>query len=583
MGLSGWATSGAGADLPGVSPRGNTPAAIADAHARSIGNSRPLVLGADTYDITEPLVFGAGGNKLNLLGTNHTGQRKTTLRAVAPMPYMVKLTFQTDLSNIVLDANGFADHCVVNAGASESMFTNVDLFGAKSDGWLETGTNLPRIVVPAGGVVRAANVVTVTWPHQYKVGDPVALVDDISWNYRSTATFPAGTKTVTAVTASTFSYAESGANAASIGPHEFAGATYVYNDNNQFWNFRTSNCGHIWTTDEIEHVQPGRRTIVVATAATQADSDIIVFTGLNVRQLGLRTGDPLCVGNVFYLILRVTADDRVQVLAPAAATASGLGFSIGRGGGFNQEHHGDNGISEFFGGLHRHHAGPAMAFHGLYGPLVYGGQFDFLPFHAIRVGSHGAFPCIGAKFYGQYFEAIRRRPFALGGAQDFRAEPAQDLTWTGLPGTATHQTLVDYLAQEGNCNGKVSNRDGEWPVGTHLNYIPTTKLQDCTVEGTFAHQIVEMTNPTGPWELASNFVIFDPTNADRSIDHPVLVAGQEGRVVKFMCKGGAGHTVTLRDEADLAGSKLKLGAATRVLAAGAFITLACDGSYWWEA
>ena len=134
--------------------------------------------------------------------------------------------------------------------------------------------------------------------------------------------------------------------------------------------------------------------------------------------------------------------------------------------------------------------------------------------------------------------------------------------------------------------GSYISRDGMWAIGTGDAFTivaPVTTLQDASANLTFKYQVAEMTAPAATFAWTTNFIILDPGGSNRSIDYPCRVSSDRGRIVQVMCKVGQANTFTLRDEADLAGSKLKLRAATRVLDAGDQITLVCDGTYWWEA
>lgn len=98
------------------------------------------------------------------------------------------------------------------------------LLGAPSG--RNTVTNPGQITIAIGSLVRVTNVVTATLSagatHTYQVGN---VVTKSGATGADVTAFPDGSKTITAITATTFSYAETAADATSVGTNLFIGPT----------------------------------------------------------------------------------------------------------------------------------------------------------------------------------------------------------------------------------------------------------------------------------------------------------------------------------------------------------------------
>jgi hypothetical protein len=112
-----------------------------------------------------------------------------------------------------------------------------------------------------------------------------------------------------------------------------------------------------------------------------------------------------------------------------------------------------NNVNKHFNCLYRSAAGCGATFGGLYGPLVSGGQFDFIGAYGVSVGIQGFGSVITSTFERVYFEAI-------GAPADFWAGAASGLTIngvnTGQPvvafGNASHAVGV-LITNDQNDNG----------------------------------------------------------------------------------------------------------------------------------
>jgi hypothetical protein len=481
--------------------------AIQAAIDRAIQLNREVELDARTYVLHAPLRIP---NFVHLRGayrggdTPHvgTGDGRTILRGALPMSDVLGVTNgrTVRISDIVLDANWLADHCLYLAGCVHSHFERVTVGGARFDGVHLAKFHNGLSVINGGNVFRALETTA----------------------------------------------------------------------NGRF--FRTSGVN-------TDHLLAQQCHLLIGAKAHVASGDnVVAFSGVDLTVLGLRPGDPLRVvtgAREFFLVQGVLSDTTLRVSQAPDVTAVDCDFAIGRGDGYHEVNgSGDNNTTTFEGGLFRSNAGYAIALGGGYGCRVYGGQFDYGRFWAVRVGCDDIDPLVGTTvsmapaFYSSYFESFERAPFL------FRA-----CTSAGVYHPTAPAHGYDTPHPE-SVRGVWVDDEGLWPIGTVRSRIPATKTLDARLEGhtELGGYVIQPVPTDVPLDASGVHWILRPGTT------PVLLMGTptlalRGSKPLWLQNDGPG-AVTLQDESVLAGSKLKLRSPTLTLEEKQIVHFLCDGVHW---
>jgi len=320
----------------------------------------------------------------------------------------------------------------------------------------------------------------------------------------------------------------------------------------------------------------------------------ISFTGIDVLSLGLRAGDFIRVGMGAQKRMKMVLDAPTSATAVVVDTpfdfeASGLEFAIMSGDGYREEHHGDNNLNTFRGGIFRSNAGAAFAFNGLYGGTLQDAQIDYNTYGVRVGGTYGGNACIGGLVAHCYFEQLQSgKPFKLSSAQNWNILAPVDNN--GDP-----DANIDYTSP-GTALGLYVNRDGMFPIGAYLGFrskMPSSVLYDAHSDFGFRFVPREMLidyapgytwDPAGTTDVSgANVVELRLGGQHRTMTGTPSIGLKIGRLqIVGVHKDEAPHTLTLQDEAVLPGSRFRLRTKTARLTGGERILFHCDGSYWYE-
>ena len=355
--------------------------------------------------------------------------------------------------------------------------------------------------------------------------------------------------------------------------------THAINDANRWEHFKFTANGTLYVSQGLKNEYVGARVLneqvqeVAAKASTTAGSRHITFIGINLHDIGARRGDPVRIGAAgavkHYTIETVVDAATVEVSEKAAATASDLPFALGVGDGYHEQRHGDNNMHGFDTGLVRSNAGNGMGFDGLYGPACSLVRFEYQAFWGTRVGSHGNAAVIGSDFRRCYWESNGAGPMLIRSAVNL-----------GVYHPNAPPNMFDYGGHPENIHGGVLvSSEGIRPIGPDAsikNHLQTDRVVHATIEGRTNLKRAQI------WPATTDTI---PVNAPAVqmmapgdlVGTPTLKV-DEGRMV-VLC-GGA--QVTLHDESDLPGSKLRLTTPNVTLNQHDTLTLYCIGGEWRE-
>jgi hypothetical protein len=256
-------------------------------------------------------------------------------------------------------------------------------------------------------------------------------------------------------------------------------------------------CGQIFHSDGMHDSPSGAANVQVpgSTVTTKAACRVITFSGSpKLLSLGIRQGDHIKIGDrmdkdppdikleEWLQIHSVDNDNQLTSCErnPSLYNRSVQKWQIGVGDGYHEVVVNENNVNKHFNCLYRSAAGCGATFGGLYGPLVSGGQFDFVGAYGVSVGIQGFGSVITSTFERVYFEDI-------GAPADFWAGAASGLTINGvntaLPvvafGNASHAVGV-LITNDQNDNGGLIKYAGDAMVSEIL----TQSLYRATARGT---------------------------------------------------------------------------------------------------
>jgi len=393
------------------------------------------------------------------------------------------------------------------------------------------------------------------------------------------------------------------------------------NDNNTFINPRLGGNGTIYGTTEFDdpsdavadtrHVGyyvPANQFSLQTTTVTRTSGSptLTGSVGTTFITWGFRSGDPIRVGvspnTEVFAILTVDSETQITLAKNSGISSSGQPWSCGVGSGYWEDGHSDNNINKIYGGLLRSNAGYAMAFRGIYGPMVDGVFIDYHRYWAIRVGNDsgqyyaggtapitggGMGPVITSHFRNIYFEAIGKKPFYFLAATDANVSHPMDTGYDSDP----------YDLHTATVTGSYTNKRGVhdlvvWETaqagGSIRNYLPSHIGEDFSNMGKLSFDGKEYIHGTH-WDVATTLPLtkvhnsLNPNGALRTVTATPSFTLSVGQLAIVQNKPGSGFNIVLQDETSLAGSKLFLnGSANVTLTPGSTITLLSDSSYWYE-
>ncbi len=228
-----------------------------------------------------------------------------------------------------------------------------------------------------------------------------------------------------------------------------------------------------------------------------------------------------------------------------------------------------------------------MGFHGLYGPKVDGQQMDYAGMYSIRVGGGtGGSPVLVPLFLRTYSEdSGSGKAYYLGSTQG-----CQIFAPTDLGGTAAAN--CDYQGTGNLTTGEYHGRNGIYALGdeSFTSHIPSTNLFDPSLYGQVVMFGVELIagatlSLAGTTTLRHNRHLLNAVSAPQDlIGTPTFYVGTPtaGTFCFVSVKVQGGASITLHDDDNLAGSKLKLSNPTVVLYSGDSLLLYSDGVYWYD-
>ena len=306
-----------------------------------------------------------------------------------------------------------------------------------------------------------------------------------------------------------------------------------------------------------------------AYASTVAGSGEVELDGIDLEAIGVRRGDPLTLDGKGYMVSEVLSATRLRVSEPATASATSVQFAIGIGDGYREERHGDNNMHGFSSGLVRGNAGNGMSFDGLYGPDVRLTRFEYQGFWGVRVGSVGGDAVIGSQFSRCYFESNAQRGMVVRSAAGI-----------GVYHPNAPPDLFDYGGHPENVHGGILvSTEGVRSIGPEAgikSHLYTDRVVHATIEGRTNLKRAQVW-PALDATIPVNAPVVQMMSPGDLVGKPTLEI-VEGRTV-ILC-GGA--DVTLHDQADLAGTKLRLSTPTVTLRQHDMLTLYCVGGEWRE-
>ena len=351
---------------------------------------------------------------------------------------------------------------------------------------------------------------------------------------------------------------------------------HAINDSNEWTHFK-------FTANGTLHVSTGLKSEYVgsyvldeqivehsASASTATGSREVSFSGVNLYSLGVRRGDPVRVGSpaVHLTIEEVTGASTVRVSEVLSQTASGLPFALGVGDGYREERHGDNNLHGFYSGLVRSNAGNGMGFDGLYGPSCSLVRYEYHPFWGTRIGSIGSDSVIGSEFRRCYWESNGAGPMLVRAAVNMGVYHPNSLP-----------NMFDFGGHPESVHGGILvSGEGVRSIGPQAgikNHLHTDRVVNATIEGPTNLKRVQVW-PSGSGTISVNAPVIQLMSPADLTGTPTIEP-VDGRTVVLV-----GGTVTLHDESDLPGTKLRLATPTVQLSSRDTITLHCVGDTWVE-
>ncbi len=521
---------------------------IKDAIQEAIKKNLPLYFSAKTYEIDTEIKIT---NFITMCGSPRSGNTSssnpswigtTVIKAIGNMRSCFVLTGMSgsngvshNISNIRIDANFNADYGILLMGSSFSNFDNITIQRANFDG--VHCTNVRDEINPINGE-----------------------------NYRA------------------------------------------INDNNCWRNLNSSTNGKVVLSEALYplYMPPGNLAMrypeqIIEIKGATVDytpfikppgnfrKGILKFNAINLTDLKIRKGDAVRIGKTeeetnYLIIDDIISSTEAEVSEHLGFTAKNLQFAIARGDGYHEVRHGDNNINSFYNGLFRLNAGYAMAFNGLYGPLISDVQIDYHRFWAIRFGGSEG-PVISAKVIGSYFEAIGRKPFLLRNTQNIGIYNPMDLGHENDP--------VDYGGHpENNISGVYINSAGIKPISFIHNYIPSKTLNNGVISGelTLKGKIIQPILDSDTNDIKSAFPLIKTGGKDVTLKgKPVFLIKEisngkkidkTGKVMVLVNLGP--KKITLEDTTERNDSGLRLQSKTITLDVDDSITLICTGERWIE-
>jgi hypothetical protein len=356
-------------------------------------------------------------------------------------------------------------------------------------------------------------------------------------------------------------------------------------------------CGQIFHSDDMPDSASGAVNVKIAGSkvTTKAGHREIIFSGSpKLLSLGIRRGDHIKIGNKtdttppdpnreeWLQIDSVDSDNRLTSCTrnPSSYNRSAQKWQIGVGDGYHEVVVNENNVNKHFNCLYRSAAGCGATFGGLYGPLVSGGQFDFVGAYGVSVGIQGFGSVITSTFERVYFEEI-------GAPASFWAGAASGLTINGvntaLPvvafGNASHAVGV-LIMNDQNDNGGLIKYAGDAMVSDIL----TRTIYRATARGTYRWLPgnAAISDATAQVMLPDASYIF-LSSGDGLLSHePTLSDGAaDGQFIRLM-NTQATNMLTLQDDSVLTRSKLQLATPRVTLAAYDSIDLLWQDGKWRE-